>query len=166
MLIGISGMAVLAVLFYMVLQLSAIRYLDWKRIQYFNEFSIRSFRNSGSYVPMLDYSYGYRIFSFNFRPLFFDAQSILGFLASIENSLLLFFYVIAFVCVVAFYRKLHFSKWMKIAFLFALIANVLYIQRYANLGIFMRTKIMFHPFVLIALFCIIKQSLALKNYKP
>jgi hypothetical protein len=165
LIIGISGISVLGILFYMVLQLTAIRYINWQRIQYFNKFSILSFRNSGTYVPMLDYSYGYRLFSFNFRPLFFDAKSVLGFLASIENGLLLLIYMAAFICVILFYRKINFSPWMKITFLFALIANVLYIQRYANLGIFMRTKIMYQPFVLIALFCIIKQGIALKNYK-
>jgi hypothetical protein len=160
------GFSVFAALFYMVLQLTHIRYLDWKRMQYFNEFSILSFRNSGTYVPMLDYNYGYRFFSFNFRPLFFDAKSVLGFLASIENALLLLIYMMALLIVIVFYKKIIFPQWMKMTFLFALIASLLYIQRYANLGIFMRTKIMFQPFVLIALFCIIKQGMALRNYKP
>jgi hypothetical protein len=164
--IAVVGASVFAALFYMVLQLTQIRYLDWKRMQYFNEFSILSFRNSGTYVPMLEYNYAYRFFAFNFRPLFFDAKSILGILASIENALLLLIYLLAFVVVVVFYKKITFPQWMKMAFLFALIASLLYIQRYANLGIFMRTKIMFQPFVLIALFCIITQGMALRNHKP
>ncbi|WP_162126246.1 hypothetical protein [Flavobacterium phycosphaerae] len=163
--LALVGFSVFAALFYMVLQLTQIRYLDWKRIQYFNEFSILSFRNSGTYVPMLDYNFANRFFAFNFRPLFFDAKSLLGFLASIENALLLLIYLLTFVVLIVFYKKIIFPQWMKIAFLFALIASLLYIQRYANLGIFMRTKIMFQPFVLIALFCIIKQGIALRNYK-
>lgn len=87
-------------------------------------------------------------------------------MASIENALVLLIYLLAVVVVIIFYKKIIFPQWMKIAFLFALIASLLYIQRYANLGIFMRTKIMFQPFVLIALFCIIKQGIALRNYKP
>jgi hypothetical protein len=164
--IAVIVFSVFTALFYMVLQLTQIRYLDWKRMQYFNEFSILSFRNSGTYVPMLDYNYAYRFFAFNFRPLFFDAKSVLGFLASIENALLLLIYLTALVVAVVFYKKIVFPQWMKMAFLFALIASLLYIQRYANLGIFMRTKIMFQPFVLIALFCIIRQGIALRNYKP
>ena len=52
---------------------------------------------------------------------------------------------------------------MKIAVLFTFIASLLYIQRYANLGIFMRTKMQFIPFELIALLYVIKLGLAKSN---
>lgn len=50
---------------------------------------------------------------------------------------------------------------MKTVFLFTFIASVLYIERYANLGIFMRTKIMFQPFMTVALLMIIQQGITL-----
>ena len=157
--------AILSMLLYMVFQLSNIRYWNWERISYFNDYSILSFRNSGTYVPMLDYNYFYKLFSFNFRPLFFDANTIWAFFASIENCLILLIHGLALICIVKFYAKITFGQWMKIVFLFTFIASMLYVQRYANLGIFMRTKMMFQPFVLIALFCIIKQGFLLKNVK-
>ena len=45
------------VLFYMVLTLSKIKYLDWERIVRFNRGSVLSFSDSGSYVPMETYSW-------------------------------------------------------------------------------------------------------------
>jgi len=57
------------------------------------------------------------------------------------------------------FAKIQWHDWMKIALLFTLISSLLYIQRYANLGIFMRTKIQFMPFELIALLYSIKQGI-------
>lgn len=154
-----------SILLYMVFQLSNIRYWNWERITYFNEYSILSFKDSGAYVPMLDYNYFYKLFSFNFRPLFFDITSVLGFFASVENLMVLLLHCVALVFVVRFYSKVTLVQWQKIVFLFTFIASLLYVQRYANLGIFMRTKMMFQPFMMIALLFIIKQAIALKNLK-
>ncbi|WP_293892604.1 hypothetical protein [Flavobacterium sp.] len=133
------------VLLYVVFQSTNINYWDWKRICYFNEYSILSFKHSGSYVPMLDYSYGYKWFSFNFRPLFFDAHSTLTVLASIENLFSLVVFVTALFLIIRFYHSIDFTVQIKVIFLFTFIACLLYVERYANLGIFMRTKIMFSP---------------------
>lgn len=159
------ALAFLSVLLYMVFQLSNIRYWNWERITYFNDYSILSFKGSGAYVPMLEYNYFYKLFSFNFRPLFFDVNSILGFFASIENSIVLLLHCIALFYFVTFYSKITFGPWLKIVFLFTFIASLLYVQRYANFGIFMRTKMMFQPFMMIALLFIIKQGMVFKNLK-
>jgi hypothetical protein len=160
-----ASFAALLILFYMVLQLTKIRYFDWNRIMYFNDYSIMSFKHSGSYVPMLNHNYFYRIFSFNFRPLFYDVKSFLGIVASIENILTLSVCLLGLFFIAKFRNKIHYYSWMKIAFGFSLIASLLYIQRYANLGIFMRTKIMFQPFLIIAFLSCIKQGFELSKVK-
>lgn len=152
-------------LLYMVFQLSAIRYWDWERITYFNEYSILSFRHSGSYVPMLEYNYFYQWFSFHFRPLFFDAGTLAMILASFENGIILVLYITALFFGLKFYHKINISIAMKTVFLFTFIASVLYIERYANLGIFMRTKMMFQPFMTVALVLIIQQGITLMKQK-
>ncbi len=162
---SVFALATLSMLLYMVFQLSNIRYWNWERITYFNDYSILSFRNSGTYVPMLEYNYFYKLFSFNFRPLFFHSNTIWAFFASVENFLVLLIHGIALIFIVKFYAKITFAQWIKIVFLFTFIASMLYVQRYANLGIFMRTKMMFQPFMMIALLFIIKQGIALKNLK-
>ena len=156
---------VLLLLLYMAFQLSEIRYLDWDRIRYFNAYSILSLQNSGSYVPMLDYTYFYKLFSFYFRPLFFDSHSYWMVLASIENSIVLVLHLIALFFIVCFYTKMVFPQWLKVVFLFTFIAGLLYVQRYANLGLFMRTKIQFQPFLLVGLLYLIKQGFHLIQRK-
>lgn len=157
------SLLVLTVSLYMAFQLSGIRYFDWHRIQHFNEYSLLSFKHSGSYVPMLDYSYFYKIFSFHFRPLFFDSHSLAMVFASMENLLMLIIFIIALVVVFRYYTQLVFPSWMKIIFWFTFLTTVVYIERYANLGIFMRTKMMFQPFLLVALLYIISQGKTLYN---
>jgi hypothetical protein len=152
---------VFLVLLYMVFQLSNIRYWDWERIAYFNDYSILSFRHSGSYVPMLDYPYYYKLFSFHFRPLFFDANSTLAIFASIENTVVLVIFVLALFFGIRFYNKVKYTKEMKTVFLFTFIATIIYVERYANLGIFMRTKMMFQPFMIVALLLIISKGFSI-----
>jgi hypothetical protein len=152
-------------LLYMVFQLSAIRYWDWNRITYFNQYSVLSFRHSGSYVPMLEYNYFYQWFSFQFRPLFFDADTLVMTLASIENSIILVLFIVALFFGLRFYQKINFNTTMKTVFLFTFIASVIYIERYANLGIFMRTKMMFQPFMIIVLVLIIQQGVTVMKQK-
>lgn len=159
----ISSLGLFFILLYMVLQLTNIRYLNWNRIVYFNEYSILSFENSRAYVPMLDYSIWYKLFSFNFRPLFYDAYNFWTLLASFENILTLLCYVFAVPFLIINFKKVHFPYWFKVVFLFTLISSFIYVQRYANLGIFMRTKIMFQPFMWIFFLYIIKQSITFRK---
>lgn len=163
--IAIVSLPMLLTLIYMVFQLSKIRYWDWNRISYFNDFSITSFKHSGSYVPMLEYSFPHKLFAFYFRPLFYDSYSIWTLFASFDNLFILVLHLVALFFLLLFYNKIQFPEWIKIAFLFTILSGLLYVQRYANLGIFMRTKMMFHPFIIIGLLYIIKQGNTILNSK-
>jgi hypothetical protein len=156
---GIAS-AVVALSLYMVFQISKINYWNFERIKYFNQFSILSFKSSGSYVAMLDYNYFFKWFSFYFRPLFYDTHNFYMILASMENILLLTMFLLVFIIVILYYKKIVFYNWMKIIFLYAIIGTIMYVERYANLGIFMRTKVMFEPFLLICFLSIIFQAKA------
>ena len=124
-----------------------------------------SFKNSGSYVNMLDYNYLYKWFSFHFRPLFYDTNNFYMILASIENLIYLIIFVLVSIFLFLYYKKIVFYDWMKIIFLFNLLGTVLYVERYANLGIFMRTKVMFEPFLLISFLSILLQSKSILQNK-
>ncbi len=160
---SIVSFSLFSVLFSMVFRLATVKYWDWNRIVYSNDYSVLSFRNSGSYVPMLDYSIWYKLFSFNFRPLFFDSHSIWAFFASLENSFILLLHFIGLLILFFYHKKIYFPEWMKIVLLFALLFCLVYVQRYANLGIFMRTKIMFQPFIIIAMLFVIKQGVIIQK---
>ncbi len=142
-----SAVLILPILVLMVFQLTRIKYWNWSRIERFNNYSIISFRHSGSYVPMLEYNYIEKLFALNFRPFFFDAPNIWAILASIENLIAFTLFCITGVILLVYAKKMHHPSWIIIIIVYFGIASLLYIQRYANLGIFMRTKIMYQPFL-------------------
>jgi hypothetical protein len=150
-------------LLFLMLKITRIRYLDWDRIQHYNEFSILSLKDTTGYVPMLDYNYIYKLFSLNFRPLFYDTYNTMTALASFENLISLLFVALALFFTIKYFKTLILTRWMKVAILFFMISSVLYVERYSNLGLFMRTKMMYMPFVYVAVAAIIVQSFAIKS---
>lgn len=159
----VPSISLFLILVYMVFQLALIRTWSWNYLLYSNDYSILSFRKSGSYVPMLDYNFAYKLFSFNFRPLFYDSNTIWSLFASFENCFTLIMFSSALFIAVRYFNKIYFPEWSQVVLLFTLVFSLVYIQRYANLGIFMRTKIMFQPFMMVSIIYIIKQSIAYKK---
>ena len=152
-------------LFFLMLKISKIRYFDWSRIQHYNEFSVLSLKETSGYVPMLEYNYLYKLFSLNFRPLFFDTYNTFTLLASLENLISLLFVLFGLFLVIKNFKTLVFYRWMRVSFLFFIIASVLYIERYSNLGLFMRTKMMYMPFLFVAITAVISQSMKMNSLK-
>jgi len=149
--IGLGITALLAVGYFLFLQLSQIKSLHWGRLLRFNEGSILSFRDSGSYVPMLEYGYLMKLFSFYFRPLFVDAQNLFQWVLSVENLLIIALHLFVAFLFVGYWKTIKTDTLFKILLVFTLVAGLLYVQRYANLGIFARTKVMVQPFLVLGL---------------
>jgi hypothetical protein len=154
-LIAVSSGILFSGLFYMFLQLSEIKRLDLDRIRRFNEFSLLSFKNSGSYVPIIEYSYPYKFFTFYFRPLFNEIPTMFGMVLGFENIVWLLFHLVAFTWLIINWRKITFASIHKIIIVFMIISGIVIVQRYSGLGIFARTKIMTQPFMGIVLFWIL-----------
>jgi len=149
--IGVGGTALLALGYLLFLRLSQINSLHLGRLLRFNEGSILSFRDSGSYVPMLEYGYPMKLFSFYFRPLFMDAQNLIQWVLSLENALIVALHLFVVWLFLSYWKSLKTDTLFKILVVFALVAGLLYVQRYANLGIFARTKVMVQPFLVLGL---------------
>ena len=160
---GVLILPIGVLLFYMVLQLSQIRYFDWDRILRFNRGSLQSFDDSGSYVPMESYSVFYRIISFFFRPFLWEAYDFKTLVVGVDNLVYLLLHLLAFGLLFRNFSKLKTMQkpiWFYTAVIFTLLCGLIFIFRYANMGIFMRTKIMYAPFMAVALLWLIQK---LKN---
>ncbi len=148
------GLSIAVVLGYMVLQLSHIRRLDWDRIMRFNRGSVLSFERSNSYVPMEDYTFFYKLFSFYFRPLPLEVNTLKGWIVGLENMFFLFLVIFFGYLIIRFFREIKKKAvplWWSSALLFGLFSGCIYVFRYANFGIFMRTKMMYAPFMVVAI---------------
>lgn len=153
----LSLTTLLIFLYIMVCGIIHIHPLDIERWLANNESWRNSFMQSGSYVPIQQYSYAYKFFTFYFRPFFYDTKHMYSWVLSIENVVLLTLYG------TALYQwfmnrktiKLHYVLWSIIVF--NVLGFIIYVQRYAGLGIFVRTKMMFQPFmVMVLLYILIK----------
>ena len=114
---------------------------------------------SGSGVDMSSYSLPYKLFTFWFRPLFFDAPNLLGIITSVENLLyLLLFAKILRKDFVKFIVKSPALVKMSFVIFFATSFAMTFVM--SNLGIIMRQKSM----VMYFLFFVIYYYLAQKKY--
>jgi hypothetical protein len=118
--------------------------------------------SSGSGVNMAGYSLPEKIFTFWFRPLFFDAPGILGVIVSIENAIYLLLFLKIF--------RLNFFKFIKNAPFNVKMSLVLFLMTsfamtfvMSNLGIIIRQKsmIMYFLFFVIYYFLAHEKNLSL-----
>ncbi|WP_333695463.1 hypothetical protein [Flavobacterium sp.] len=145
----VLGVAVLA--FYPVLQLTQLYYWDWERVVHFNAFSRHSFQHAQSYIPLDSYALPEQYFAFLFRPFFESSASVYSWVLSIENAWVLLLHLIGLPLLFYYYPKGRLAFWFGFVLLFTVLAVGVYLQRYSALGIFVRTKIQFQPFVLLLL---------------
>jgi hypothetical protein len=103
---------------------------------------------SGSGIDISGYPFPLKIFTFLYRPLFFDINGILAVVASIENLVLLYFSILVIwgKPLVALKKSNFLLKGMIVYFLLGAIAFSLIL---GNLGIMLRQKNMFIPLFVI-----------------
>jgi hypothetical protein len=142
-----SILTLLFITFYMFLQLAEIERFDWERMQRFNLASLRSFEGSGSFVSIESYSYPMKLFAFYFRPFFENIDHPFYFILSIENGLLLALTIFGLMLLIKYRSIFIKDDFAKFIVFFCLIGGILFTQRYSGLGIFVRTKIMFLPYL-------------------
>lgn len=142
--------------FYLFLQISNIREFNWEKIMSFNQFSLESNQHSNSYIPMIEYNWFERLFIFYFRPLFFDSSTIYSWVLSLENLAWLILHIVTLFLIVKNLKIIKFEKIILCFISYILVGGFLFVQRYADLGLIVRTKIMLQPFFIIVFFWVIK----------
>ncbi|WP_282018310.1 hypothetical protein [Salegentibacter mishustinae] len=125
----------------------------------FSEDRSKDLSKSGSGVNMASYPLPLQLFTFWFRPLFFDAPGILGLIVSVENLIyLLLFFKILNKRFIQFLKKSTIT--VKMSLTVFLLTSLAMTFVMSNLGIIMRQKSM----VMYFLFFVIYYYLAQKKY--
>tara|TARA_B100001765_G_scaffold169425_1_gene112402 strand:- start:1413 stop:2504 length:1092 start_codon:yes stop_codon:yes gene_type:complete len=142
-------------IFNYVLQFIQLENLELETLdQYTSRKSEGLGKNSNSGIDISSYPYPLKVFTFLYRPLFFDSPNIMGILASLENLVVLVFTVLIL-------RNRPF-RWFKrsnavikglVLFFFAGVATFPLIL--GNLGIMLRQKNMFMPMLILFGFWVI-----------
>lgn len=106
-----------------------------------------------------------RLFSYLFRPFFFDSAGILGLVVSIENLALLLLFIGLLKNVIV--NKTRLTRFQKTFFLlFVGISWIVLANTTANLGIAIRQKMMFTPMLLILVFSYMRPARAAAHAAP
>jgi hypothetical protein len=109
---------------------------------------------TGSAVNTKSYSYPFKIFTFLYRPLFFDGLSILGIISSFENLILLFFTVkILLNKPLRAFKNANFV--LKGTIIFFIIGSLAFSLVLGNLGIMARAKTPFIAGLIIFLYWVL-----------
>ncbi len=115
-----------------------------------NKASLLSRSHTDSAIDISSYPIPLKIFTFLFRPFFFDINSLPSLLASIENTLLL-------ILTVSVFRNKPLQSFKKASFVikgmiyFLIIGTIVFSQSLGNLGIMIRMRNMFLPGLIIFL---------------
>jgi len=114
---------------------------------------------SNSGIDISNYSQGFKLFTFLFRPLFFDAPNAMGVVTSVEDVVYIFMAIQ--IILIGFVQILKWNGFFIISFLTLLIASIALAQVSGNLGIALRQKAQIMP-----LFFIVYAKVAsLRYYK-
>ena len=105
---------------------------------------------SNTGVDIQNYGIFMKMFTFWFRPLFFDGQGALGFIVSFENLLYIYMFYIVVKRGILYWTN--WNGWFRICIFFFLLGSFALAQVTGNLGIAMRQKAQFMPFFFI-IFC-------------
>lgn len=143
----------LALLYNKVLSSVNIDKLDKDSIEQYSTTHIANLsKDSNSGVNTEKYPLPLKIFTFLYRPLFFDINGPLAIVASFEDLLLLWLslFMIFKLKLYAIFKKAPFQ--IKTLMLYFIIASVAFSLILSNLGIMLRMKIMVEPALLIFLF--------------
>lgn len=103
--------------------------------------------NNSTAIDISSYPFVFKVFTFLFRPLPFDINSIPTFLAALENLLLVFLFVIGFKF--AYFKSIKSAPFViRFMVYFLIIGTVAFSQTLGNLGIMLRMRNMFLPAIL------------------
>ncbi|SIT93811.1 hypothetical protein SAMN05444128_3223 [Pontibacter indicus] len=148
--------AVAAFIFDDVMRFLKLDELSTESVEQFSEkkVSLLSRGHTGSSVDISAYPLPLKVFTFLFRPLFFDIHNVMGVLASLENLILLILFTkIVNMKTISLLKQAPYQ--IKGLFFFFLIGSVAFATSLGNLGIMMRQKNMLVPGMLIFMFWVL-----------
>jgi len=136
-----------------------------EKIEFYTSYGASKTDNLNSYIDVRSYSLPNKMFAYLFRPLFFDANSILQLLASFENLFLL-------VLVFKWLKSIRFKvfTWYKllrdtdkVLFIYLLVGWAVLSAGMYNLGLASRQKYMLLPVLFILIFKNLSYTKVLKS---
>jgi hypothetical protein len=145
------------------LNVSKIKTIDYEKAIRHNEYVINELKNAPSFIPMESYNFPEKIFTINFRPLFFDTHNYLGVLVSLENTFIILLHLSFLWLLLFYFKKIKWNFLLLSIIVYNVVCSSIFVQRYSDLGLLIRTKNMFQPFMLLVILAIFSQVFIIKK---
>lgn len=120
---------------------------------------IKVLKTSASYVPMEEYHFPYKLFTFYFRPFFWEKNGWKYLVSGIENLIILLTLLFA---IFSYFKKKPIIKFQftpLFCVILLLIYGTVFSYAYANFGLILRTKVLVMPaFYLLIIFLFTKNK--------
>lgn len=130
----------------LVLQkLELIRELSWEKIQYVYWLHNFQLKKTNAYVPLEDYYFPQKMFTFYFRPLAFEKSSFLYQVVGIDSLIFLMFVVVSIYAIIRCFKKINWDAFLMFSIILVVLYAAMYVYAYANFGMIIRTKVLVMP---------------------
>ncbi|MBA5628916.1 hypothetical protein [Moheibacter lacus] len=147
-LLGISGILLSIALYFLLAEITNAQIPLIQKIE--NLYAAHNFKLKGTaaYVPMEEYIYPYKMFTFYFRPILFERPGMLYQLIGLENLILLGFFIGILYGTIRYWKKLKCSVFQLFAVLLLILYGTMLVYGYANFGLIIRSKSLVFPVIL------------------
>jgi len=106
-------------------------------------------RETSAYVPLEDYVYPYKLFSFYFRPLPWEKEGFYYQIVGLENLIHIVLFLGLVYLFIRWYKNIKLKAYAVFAFLFLVFYASMLVYGYANFGMIIRAKAIVLPVMLV-----------------
>lgn len=158
----IAGTISIAGLYYLLEKITNAKDGLLPKIQRLYEAHNLKLKETSAYVPLEDYVYPYKLFTFYFRPLPLERNGMHYQILGIENLLFLVLFLGMIYLLIRHFKNLNWTVFPIFSILFLILYGTMLAYGYANFGMIVRAKALVLPIV----FFLMVFILGKKNTKP
>lgn len=147
--LGILGIVLASGLYFLLSRITQAQTGLFEKIQ--RLYAAHNFKLKGTsgYVPLEDYVYPYKMFTFYFRPFPLERNGLYNQIIGVENLIWLIGFLLVSYGVVRWFKKIKWTVFLLFAVFFLLLYGTMYAYAYANFGMIIRTRTLAFPCLLV-----------------
>lgn len=151
----IAGLISVAGLYFLLEKITNARGGLFQKIERLYGVHNLKLRETSAYVPLEDYVYPYKLFSFYFRPLPWEKEGLYYQVVGLENLIHIVLFLGVIYLFIRWYKNIKLKAYGVFAFLFLIFYASMLVYGYANFGMIIRSKALALPAVFLLLVFII-----------
>jgi len=137
--------SVIVLLYFALKAVAKVKFNIFRRLEYLYQIHNSKLKETSAYVPLEEYPYPYRMFTFYFRPLPFEKHGMYYRILEFEGLLLLIFMLVTTYFLLRHLRKLKWNVFILFAIFLLIFYGTMYVYAYANFGMIVRTRALVMP---------------------